>query len=181
MAAIDEARKILTEFGKDLADDLEQSLTKALRDGGRRNPEQPALTFKQETYIDGPGVEMAIMASGDYWKYIESGRKKGARRIPADVVGKVWQNTNNIDPRQVLMQLRLKKVRKLKTAKNKLNYDKAAKSLSFVIQNSIFKKGIKPKPFIDRVIDDGRIEVLSSTLRQVLGNEYKLEIISEFT
>lgn len=181
MAAIDEAKHILTQFFVELSDDLEESLNRALRDGGRGNPQKAALSFKHDIYDDGPGVSATITASGDYWKYIESGRKKGAKRIPADVVGKVWQNTNNIDPRQVLMQLRLKKVRKLKTAKNKLNYDKAAKSLSFVIQNSIFKKGIKPKPFVDRVIEDGRIEVLSSTLRQVLGKEYKLEIIADFT
>lgn len=179
MSSVSEAAKVLSEFGIKLSKDLESSLVKALREGGSTNPQQPKLHFDERIKIEGASVTLEITASGDYWKYIESGRKKGARRLPADKVGKKWQNANNIDPRKVLMQMRIKSSKKtLSYNKTKLNYDKAAKSLSFVIQNSIFKKGIKPKPFINRVIDDGRIEMLSAHLRQVLGPAYKLEITS---
>jgi hypothetical protein len=179
MSAMSEAKEILGRFGDKLAEDLEKSLVRALREGGSKNVQQPKLNFRSEDYIEGDGVTMEVIASGEYWKWIESGRKKGARRIPADVVGKKWQNLNGIDPRSIILQMRAKKKRGLSINKTKLNYDKAAKSLSFVIQNSIFKKGIKPKPFVDRVLEDGRIEMLSAELRQVLGKNYRLEIITE--
>lgn len=176
MSVKSKTKDLLTEFGKELSVDLEESLLKALKDGGRKNPQTTKLNFKEKAYIDGEGVSMDIIASGEYWKFIESGRKKGARRIPADVVGKKWQGANGIDPRKVLIQLRLKRNSKLKISKRSLNYDKAARSLSFIIQRSIFNKGIRPKPFVDRVVKDGRIDVLKERLREVLGPAYKLEI-----
>lgn len=179
MSAIQDAKDYLEIWGKDLSADLEASLVAALRTGGNKSPQQPALNFSDNAYIDGVGVTLEINASGEYWKWIESGRKKGARRLPADKVGKVWQNKNGIDARDAILKLRLKANPKLKISKNKLNYDKSARSLSFVIQESIFKKGIKPKPYIDRVLEDGRIEVLSSNLLQILGKGFRLEIITE--
>lgn len=174
--AQERAKEIFEEWGKRVTVDLEKSLVQALRDGGNKNIQQPALNFREEPYIVGNEVKMDIIASGEYWKWIESGRKKGERRIPAEVVGKKWQGMNNIDPRQVLIQLRLKKNPKLKSTKSSLNYNKAAMSLAFVIQGSIFRKGIKPKPFVDRVLEDGRIELLAATLRKELGPLFKLEI-----
>lgn len=176
MSAKDKVKDLLTEFGKELSADLEVSLRKALKDGGRKNVQTTKLNFKEDSYINGDGAAMDIIATGEYWKFIESGRKKGARKLPADVVGKKWQNENNIDPRKVLIQLRLKKNPKLKISKQTLNYDKAAKSLSFIIQRSIFNKGIRPKPFVDRVVKDGRINDLKADLKAILGVEYKLEI-----
>ena len=177
MSAKDKVKELLTEFGKELSSDLEVSLVKALKDGGSKNPQAPKLNFKEKAYIEGDGVSMDIIASGEYWQFIESGRKKGARKLPADVVGKKWQNANGIDPRKVLIELRLKKNPKLKIRKRTLNYDKSAKSLSFIIQRSIFNKGIRPKPFVDRVVKDGRINDLKTDLKAILGREYKLEII----
>lgn len=174
--AQERAKEILEVFGLKTAQDLEKSLVQALKDGGNKNPQQPRLNFRQDSELVGDGVKMDIIASGEYWKWIESGRKKGERRIPADVVGKKWQGMNNIDPRQVLIQLRLKRNPKLKSTKSSLNYNKAAMSLAFVIQGSIFRKGIKPKPFVDRVLEDGRIELLAATLRKELGPLFKLEI-----
>lgn len=170
------AKDILVRWGKDLTEDLEKSLVKALRSGGNTNVQQPALNFREDASLVGDGVQMDIIASGEYWKWIESGRKKGERRIPADVVGKKWQNINGINAKDVILKLRLKANPKLKRVQNKMSYEKAAKSLSFVIQESIFKKGIKPKPFIDRVLEDGRIELLASELRRALGPAFKLEI-----
>lgn len=176
MSVQSKAQDILEAWGKQVSEDLAESLDQALRQGGRKSPQQAALNFRQKVYIEGSGVAVDIIASGEYWKFIESGRKKGARRIPADVVGKEWQNQNNIDARSVILKMRVKNKKGLKVNKQSLNYNKAVRSLSFIIQNSIFKKGIKPKPFIDSVLEDGRIEALASTLRKVLGNEFKLEI-----
>lgn len=184
MSAKDKVKDLLLVFGSDLAKDLDVSLRKALKDGGGKDLQTPKLKFDKKAYIDGNAVLLDIISiggapdgTGKYWRNIESGRKKGARKLPADVVGKKWQGGNGIDPRKVLVQLRLKKNPKLKISKKTLNYDKAARSLSFIIQRSIFNKGIKPKPFVDRVVNDGRINDLKADLKSLLGTEYKLEII----
>ena len=183
MSAKDNVKDLLLVFGSDLAKDLDVSLRKALKAGGGKDIQTPKLNFREKAYVKGNTIHMDVIPyrsdgeSAKYWQWIESGRKKGARKLPADVVGKKWQNANGIDPRKVLVQLRLKKNPKLKISKKTLNYDKAARSLSFIIQRSIFNKGIKPKPFVDRVVNDGRINDLKADLKSLLGTEYKLEII----
>jgi hypothetical protein len=185
MSAIQNAKLILKSFGQDVAEDLKNSLNAALKAAGNRNPMEAALSFQPEFSEDSEGVTLNIVASGEYWKWIESGRKPKTRRIPADVVGKKWQNANGIDPRQIILSLRTKTKRKglnykqpkfNKKQKAVLNYDKAAKSLSFIIQSSIYKKGIVPKPFVDRVLNDGRLVKLRNELTEVLAQGFKLEI-----
>jgi hypothetical protein len=184
MSAIQDAELILKAFGQDVAEDLKNSLNAALKAAGNRNPQEAALTFTPEFYDEPDGITMSIVASGEYWKWIESGRKPKTRRIPADVVGKKWQNANGIDPRQIILSLRTKTKRKglnykqpkIKGKSKPLNYDKAAKSLSFIIQGSIYKKGIVPKPFVDRVLNDGRLDKLRNQLTEVLSKGFKLEI-----
>ena len=186
MSAIQDAEKILIIFGKEVADDLKTSLKAALKAAGNTNPQEAALRFTPEFFEEPDGISLAIVASGEYWKWIESGRKAKTRRIPADVVGKKWQDKNGIDARQVILTLRTKKKKKglnykqpkfSKKQKSVLDYDKAAKSLSFIIQNSIYKKGIKPRPFVDRVLNDGRLDKLRNQLTDVLADGFKLEIL----
>ena len=64
----------------------------------------------------------------EYTKYIESGRKRRAKKVPISVI---------------LKQLKRKNV----TPSN---------SLAFAIQNSIYKKGIRARPFIDRAVKEAQ-------------------------
>lgn len=169
--------KLFSDFGEGLTIDLRESLVESLRKHGRKSPNDPKLKFDQRLKTtEGGDVVLDILAYDKYWRYIETGRKPGARRIPADALGKVWQNQNNIDARKVILSIRAKRNRGLNLKKTELNYDKAAKSLSFIIQKSIFKRGIKPKPFIDRVVEDGRFTEFRSALIPLLGDQYKLVI-----
>ena len=170
-------------FGVQLAQDLKTSAVQALADGGRRNVNTIKLDFNSNVLIQGETITLTISAVNgsrgvDYWKYIETGRRPGARNIPADVVGKKWQNQNNIDPRRVLADMRAKKG--LKAPKKALNFDKAAKALSFIIQRSIKRKGIKPKPYVDRVIDDGRMEAFALKMRELVSKNIIL-IVEDIT
>lgn len=61
----------------------------------------------------------------EYAKYIESGRKRRKKKVPLSII---------------LKQLRRKNL-------------PTTNGLAFAIQNSIYKKGIKPRPFIDRALD----------------------------
>ena len=169
--------KLFIELGEGLTTDLRESLVSKLKESGRKSPNDPNLKFDQriKTTPDG-NVVLDIIAPDKYWRYIESGRKAGARRVPADALGKVWQNQNNIDARKVILSIQAKRNKPLKASSKALNYDKAAKSLSFIMQKSIFKKGIKPKPFVDRVLGDGRIQVFKSALTPLLGDQFKLII-----
>lgn len=192
MSAINKKiEKVFSDFGKETAKDLKDSAEKALKDAGRKGVQGIRLDFNEliKTTPTGDVILDIQAANGKkgvkYWRYIEEGRKKGAKMIPAKVVGKEWQNQYNIDPRVVLLSIEARRKKKLginatrktlERPKKSLNYDKAATQLSFVIQRSIFKKGIKPKPFVDRVLSDGRINKLREDLTPLLGERFKLII-----
>jgi hypothetical protein len=173
---------LFKKFGKELADDLRYSEIEALKKGGRRNPNATTLTFEPKTKSTPDGnVVLDIVANDKYWRWIESGRRAGARKIPADVVGKTWQNQNGIDPRVIILSIQARRKRltstpRLAKSKSSLDYNKSAKQLSFIIQRSIFKKGIKPKPFVDKVLNDGRLATFKNELIPVMGEQFKLII-----
>ncbi len=207
MSAIQDAREILAKWGKELTEDLEVSLNQALKAGGSRKPQQSALQFGQRAFIDGGGVGLHITANLPYWRYIEHGvdgnkMGRGATQGPEgrvykytskgpnpDVFGEKWQKSNNIDARVVLLNIKAKakakknglnfKPSKFKKLKKTLDYKTATNQFAYIVQKSVFYKGLKKRRFIDPVLEDGRIEVLSSTLAKVLGNGFRLEIITE--
>lgn len=203
MSVQEQIVKVFREFGKDTARALKASADAALAAGGRKGVQTIKLDFNEllKTTPDGDVILDIQAVNGKkgvkYWGAIEKGRrgkeqntsagdKMPTKMIPADVVGKEWQNQYNIDPRVVILNIqaraRAKKRglnyadRKFKKVKKTLNYDKAAKTLSFIIQRSIHKKGIKPKPFVNRVLDDGRIQKLRNDLTPLLGQQFKLII-----
>lgn len=173
-------KKLFEDFGREMAEGLKQSSIRALRKGGRKNPNDTKLDFDQILTLTPEGnVILDIRAVNgkqgvSYWRNIEEGRKPGARNIPAGAVGKKWQNQNNIDPRKVLLEMKAKKG--IKVRNKQINYDKAAKSLSFIIQRSIRKKGIPAKPYIDSVITTERITKLRNDLVPLLGENFILAI-----
>lgn len=177
------------EWGKKFAEDLKASLEDSLRKGGRKSPQEAALTFSNEIEFTNDGVKVSIIASGDYWINIEKGRGKNKRRPPSEALGKVWQNENAINARKVLLEIQAKyKKKTIKTGSTRpvkhtlnkpakgLSYDKAAKTLGFIFARSIGRKGIKPKPFVDKVLRDGRLEELQKTISQIVGKEIALEL-----
>lgn len=84
----------------------------------------------------------------EYTKYIESGRKRRAKKVPISII---------------LKQLKRKNV----TPSN---------SLAFAIQNSIYKKGIRARPFIDRAVKEAQNAItvdiqdyMDATIQDVLN------------
>lgn len=202
MSAIQDAEKILEIFGDELSEDLKNSLNAALRSAGYSSPQEAALTFVPEFYDEPDGISMAIVASGRYWRYIEhgvSGKKSGSGTVgpegkvysyknkmpPRDIFGEKWQKSKGIDARVVLLNIKAKaksnnkleyKNRKFTKTKKLLSYKTAVNSLSMIYQRSVYNKGLKPKPFIDRVLNDGRLDKLRNQLSTVLSQGFKLEI-----
>jgi hypothetical protein len=74
------------------------------------------------------------------------------------------------------MQVEYFQKKRLKRNVKKLKFDKAAKQLSFLIARSIGKKGVKPRPFIDRVINDGRLAMLGEGLSLIFKREISIQL-----
>ena len=57
-----------------------------------------------------------------------------------------------------------------------MSFDKAAKQLSFIFARSIGKKEIPAKPFVDRVLYDGRVKEFSQLIANLIGSEIRTNI-----
>lgn len=82
----------------------------------------------------------------DYWKYIEYGRRAGAKMPPVNVIEK-WITKKNIIPRPIT----------LKSGKQVIP---TTKSLAFVIARSIGIKGIKPRPYLNDSLNEIRLNLI---------------------
>lgn len=163
-------KQLLDNFGIQLAKDLEISMNKALKDGrkrGRGGPQQAALQFNPELKVDNSTSILKIRASGDYWYYIEKGRKKG-KMPPPSVFDKEYMGKNNIKVQDIMLDIT--------KAKKKPTYLKAVKQFAWIMARSIGRNGIKPKPFRDRVIEDGRLDKLEQDIAKIIGKDITLQL-----
>lgn len=166
--------EVLSIWGLDLVNDTKAEIDKQLSDaGGQASKLSGSVNYK---VLNRDGNITFQLTMNDYYKFVESGRKKGVRGVPLDVVGKEWQNSKNINAVTVLKEINIKAGRK---GKSKIPYDKAAKTLSFLIQRSIKRKGIKPRPFLNKVITEERLNQLKQMLAPVIKEHFILEIKKE--
>ena len=177
MSLESEINKLVTDFGHKLVIDLNASLNRALKDGGSKSPQEAALHFEPSYRITTEGTTLSINASGDYWYYIEHGRKPG-KMPPSSKLGKKWQNKNNINAAKVIQEITINynKKKGLKRNVKKLSYPTAVKQLSFLIARSIGKHGYKPRPYLDRVLKDGRIEKFQKDLSELMKKEIQIKV-----
>lgn len=91
------------------------------------------ITSKSDSYLVTINLE-------DYWKYIEKGRRAGAKMPPVSAIEK-WINVRKILPRPVT----------LKSGKQRVP---TIQQLAYVIARSIAKKGIQPRPFMRKSLED---------------------------
>jgi len=181
---------------------LKSSLERALKDGQplRRGSQEASLNFNDNVKVGGGKVSVQILATGDYWVNIEDGRGKGKGSFDPNKVGKKWQGRNGMNPVQILKEIQLnyekkkkysrltKTGQRLSKPKKELSFAEAAKTLSFIFagtkksEGSISRKGIVPKPFVDRVITDQWFKVLTDQLSEITGEHFvgELELNSEF-
>lgn len=80
--------------------------------------------------------ERLVISVSDYYRYIESGRKIGAKGIPVSVLVK-WIKEKNIRPYG----------------------DITVNQLAFIIQKSIKKSGISKRPFLTAAYKEASIEL----------------------
>jgi len=169
----EEIDAIIIPFGDKLAIDLKASLEAALKQGGSKNVQESSVTFEPKYVVTEDSTTILILPSQKHWKYIEYGRKPG-KMPPSDKLGKSWQVSQRIDPRKVIAEINIKNNPKAK--RKQLSFDAATKQLSFIIARSIGKKGLKPRPYIDRVINDGRVAQLTKDMARVMSKDITIEL-----
>jgi hypothetical protein len=177
-------KQLLDNFGIQLAKDLEVSMNKALKDGsGFGRVQQAALQFNPKVTTNKDATVLNINASDWYWQIIEYGRngkkkkwhsrpgaKSNPKAPPADVILD-WIKKTGIKPDGVKSLKGSKNKSALKTS-NQNKY----KQLTFLIQRKIGNFGIKPKPFRDRVIEDGRLDKLETDIAKIIGKDITLQL-----
>jgi hypothetical protein len=169
----EEIDKLLNDFTEQWARDLEVSLFDALKKGGRGNPSAVDIRFKGGVSYGVGKVTLAVYADKDYWYYIENGRKKG-KMPPTKVLGEKWQAANGISPSKIIYDMTIEYNQKkgfTKRKVKKLPFQKAAKQFAFIVARSIGKKGIKPKPFVDKGSNPQNLKDLLTNISKLIGKE----------
>lgn len=171
-----ELDSVILHFADKLNKDLKASLELALKEGGSKNVQESTVTFQPRYKISEDGtIDIQIVTQQAHWKYIEFGRRPG-KMPPPNKLGKDWQVSQKIDARKVLAEIKVKTNKGLTRKKKELSFDKATKQLAFLIARSIGKRGLKPRPYIDRVLNDGRIDQLTKDISRVLSKNITIEL-----
>ena len=93
------------------------------------------------------------MFANDYYQYIDSGRKAGGKRVPVESI-LTWIRKKNIRPRNEM----------------------TINSLAYIIQRSINRKGIFPRPMTQRIVG-----VSLETISERILDDLVVKVADEIT
>jgi hypothetical protein len=119
------------------------------------------------------------IALPDYWKYVDAGRRPGAKPPPIDVIRQWIINKHLVlnDKTAKLQPLHMSMPRKGTLAKRTKGQtdltESKIKSLAFLFARAIGRDGIPAVPFVSSVITDGAIQ----DLQQQLTVSFKRDVI----
>ena len=108
-----------------------------------------SITAQNDSYLVTINLE-------EYWKFIEKGRRAGAKIPPVSAIEN-WIKIRKIIPRPVT----------LKSGKQRVP---TVQQLAYVIARSIARKGIAPRPFMRETIED-TMKDFQSKLSAVIREE----------
>ena len=97
-----------------------------------------------------------IMLANDYFQYVASGRPPKARKVPVEDLIK-WMKKKGIAP-------------------SKGDYNATA----YAIQQAIYKNGLKPRPFINPIIETD-LDIISEDFAYELSEDIALLIAEDLT
>jgi len=98
-----------------------------------------------------------VLIANDYLKYIDSGRRPLARKVPVEELIK-WLRKKNIRPQ----------------------YGQTINSIAYALQNSIYKSGIRAKKVLDPIINQ-TLDTLSEYIAEDLSWQIADEIADTMT
>lgn len=186
---------ILDEFGKNLVTDLRAALNaKGVGYGGQDSKLAAQIRFRVIPKDNGIYFQLLMP---DYAEYVDRGRKpgnvskKGIEKIgewarAKNIVGKYQekelqerierQNESKQKAKKFSKQgKRDRAVRKWKTLK-KLPFNRAKKQLAFAIASKIRAKGYEGKNFFTDTINDGRLDILATDLKDYGLDNLKFDV-----
>lgn len=148
--------QVLTEFGNAIIDSYKEKLgSKGYQDGKLFNN----IVLKGVT--ENKGNFTISIDLKEYWKYIEYGRRAGAKRPPIEVIEK-WIDVKEIKSRPL-------------TLKSGKTIIPNTKSLAFIIARSISRKGIKPRPYMKNSIDEMK-KIFIERIKDAIAKDLKMII-----
>lgn len=176
---------VLSRWGRDLVNDMKAEIDRVVtHNGGQTSKLSGSVNYK---VINRGGVISYQLTMNRYWEVVEKGRGAGKKAPPSKAIKEFIKQTDgltsNID--KILLDISVRhKGRSLRKKKSAItgrglkgmSFDKKLDSLSFMIARSIGRKGIKPKPFYDKVINDERLQELKELLAPVIKEQFILEI-----
>jgi hypothetical protein len=115
---------------------------------------------KVEFTVDGVEIELA-----EHAQYINNGRKAGAKKVPIGALIK-WLKRYRVVSRDK------------KTGKYQKSSEGSINAAAYAIQQSIFKNGIKARPFIEKTLDFAE-DLISEVIDEIMIPE--IISIIEFT
>lgn len=189
----DRLNAALKLWGTYLVSDLRNSIDKAIKTGaaskktgnvnGWSSPTTSNLSASVNFKIEpSKGGIVFNLTMADYWKAVDKGRKKtenGGNGAVRRAMGKDWMAKAGINARTVLQDITQRYYDKKgikRTAKPLKSYDKAVKSLAYILSRTVHEHGTNPRPFYNKVVNKERLDML----KEMLGKEIADQIIIEF-
>lgn len=183
--ASDLEREIIEVFniwGLELVNDTKQIIDEVVtHSGGQTTDLSGSVNYK---VLNQNGVITFQLTMNDYYKNVEDGRKPNSKAPPHKSIAD-WINKKSLPIDQILLSVNIKhkgqgkslgghtiKKRTLKT----ISHERKVEMVSWLFAKSIGKKGIKPRPFMNKVITQDRIERLKQMLRPVIKRQFILDI-----
>ena len=142
--------KALTEFGQKIVDNYKAELEACnYQDGQLYRTLSYSVKMNNTSWLISISLE-------EYWRYIEYGRRAGAKMPPLDVIEK-WINVRQILPRPL-------------TLKSGKSVVPTIPQLSFLIARKIGRDGIRPRPFFKQSFEAAKREFLHIIEEAVLAD-----------
>ena len=132
--------KALNDFGKVIIDNYKSQLEAEQMNNGEL---YRAISYSVSTVSSGWVISVSL---AEYWKYIENGRRAGAKMPPVSAIEN-WINVKQIVPHSMT----------LKSGKTVIP---TIPQLSFLIARKIGRDGIRPRPFFKQSFESAKREFL---------------------
>ena len=141
--------KALNDFGNFIVTNYKSQLEAEQMNNGELYKK---ISYSVSTVSSGWVISVSL---ADYWKYIENGRRAGAKMPPLDVIEK-WIDVKQIKPHSMT----------LKSGKTVIP---TPPQLPFLIARSIGRRGIAPKPLFKNSFEAAKkqfIQVIKDAITQ---------------
>ena len=141
--------KALNDFGDFIITNYKSQLEAEQMNNGELNS---TISYSVSTFSSGWLISVSL---ADYWKYIENGRRAGAKMPPVSAIEN-WINVKQIIPHSMT----------LKSGKTVIP---TIPQLSFLIARSIGQRGIPPKPLFKNSFEAAKqqfIQVIKDAITQ---------------